>query len=497
MKNRILNFIFFIFIFIQNNFGIDPNPILSRGKDVYTSSGKVSYLVDNKFSSQSWSVKNNSWIAIKLDSCPSKVFFTWNCPDYAWSNELSPAKCPNSISFPVNYNFLISDNSTNGEDGDWQIVDSIRNNIVCTRGHLLDCTNAKWLKMAIIKGGGTIDEIEVFDASNNKDDTWFFVGTSITANAFKGTPPALNFADVVNSKHKDYTPSMIRGGIGCISSSDFVGNLSKYLKMAGNVHFWAIEMGTNDAWGGSNANVNTFKNNLQIVIDSCRKYGIEPIIARVLATNQSLANWQVHPDFLKAVDELTEKNNLIKGPDLYTWFLAHPNDLNSDGVHPNASGAASIQRLWAEKMDSLYGGCIASEIIPYIQINQDNDTLLAYISAFEGDTIKIKPQSIDNGTWAWTGPNNFSSYDKDIILNNVTYDEEGYYIVSFTNENSCVTQYPFKLNQLQFSQLFHRHGFQNWIPIDIYTLHVATSNLVTSINKKASVYVRPPLFFTL
>ena len=30
----------------------------------------------------------------------------WNNPDYPWSNELSPAKCPNNSSFPVDYDFM-------------------------------------------------------------------------------------------------------------------------------------------------------------------------------------------------------------------------------------------------------------------------------------------------------------------------------------------------------------------------------------------------------
>jgi len=333
---------------------INPNPKISEGKPVYTSTGTAPFLVDNKFNAESWNVTENSWIAIQLEKGPSKVFLNWNNPAYPWSNKLSPAKCPNNIEFPVDYDLLISSNSTNGADGDWTVVETIRGNFVSALGHAIDFKDACWVKMAIIHGGGTIDEIQVFDISNSADDLWFFVGTSISANTFKGTPPEKNFADLVAKKHTGYNPVMIRGGIGCISSTDFVNNFTHYLAMAGNVKFWAIEMGTNDAWGGTNENVATFKNNLQQVIDSCKARGIQPIIARVLATNESLAKWQVHPDYLKAVDDLTAENHLIAGPDFYTWFINHPEDLNSDGVHPNASGAANIQRLWAEKMDGLY-----------------------------------------------------------------------------------------------------------------------------------------------
>jgi len=93
---------------------IDANPIISRGKPVYTSNGPANYLVDNKFKSEAWSVADNSWIAILLETGPTKVFGKLEYPDYAWSNELSPAKCPNKMSFPVDYDILTSSNSTMG-----------------------------------------------------------------------------------------------------------------------------------------------------------------------------------------------------------------------------------------------------------------------------------------------------------------------------------------------------------------------------------------------
>jgi lysophospholipase L1-like esterase len=423
---------------------IIPNPIISRGKTVYTSSGNASYLVDNKYNANTWQVKDNSWLAIKLNTGATKVFFNWNNPAYAWSNELAPSSCPNSISFPVNYNLLVSSNSTNGSDGDWTLVESVRGNIVSARGHLINFAGASWLKMAIINGGGTLDEIEVFDASWGSEDVWFFAGTSISANTYKGTPPSSNFADLVNSKHSSYNPVMIRGGMACISSSNLVSNLPKYLKMAKNAGFWAIEMGTNDAWGGTNYNVAVFKSNLQKVIDSCQAYGIKPIIARVLATNSTNAGWQVHPDFLAAVDDLTQTNHLVAGPDLYKWFLAHPEDLNTDGVHPNALGAAHIQQLWAEKMDSVFSGCTASTINPEIQINKTIFANIASASVYAGDTVILRAQAVNGATWSWNGPNSFSSSSNEVSFNNIQILQAGNYLVSCT-VNTCPGYYVFKL----------------------------------------------------
>src|ERR1035437_56135 len=197
MKKLYITFVLFFLVICSKVPAIVSNPIISRGKPVYTSSGVARYLVDDKFNSASWTVTANSWIAIHVNSGPSKVFVNWNNPVYAWSNVLSPSGCPNTNSFPVDYNLLTSSNSTNGIDGQWTIADSVRGNIVTARGHLINFSGVGWVKMQIIKGGGQIDEMEVFDASNGDTDVWFFPGTSITANTYKGTPPAQNFADLI------------------------------------------------------------------------------------------------------------------------------------------------------------------------------------------------------------------------------------------------------------------------------------------------------------
>jgi lysophospholipase L1-like esterase len=334
---------------------ISPNPNISRGKPVFTSAGSAVYLIDNNLTETSFHVSNGSWIAINVGEVTSKVFLTWNNPNYSWSDVIAAAhSCKQKIKTAVNYTIEKSSNSTNGIDGDWEIMTTVTDNNVTARGHLIDFTDADWIKMNISKGAGSINEVEVFNVSDKSNDLWFFPGTSISANAFKATAPANNFADMVHDANLVYTPAMIRGGIPCIYSGDLAADISMYLAVAGNVKYWAVEMGTNDAWGGSDNNVSSFKKNMQTVIDACKAAGIQPILARIIGTNKALAKWQIHPDFLKAIDDLTIENNLITGPDFYTWFITHPNEFHIDGVHPNAAGAASIQKLWAEKMDALY-----------------------------------------------------------------------------------------------------------------------------------------------
>ena len=366
-----------------------PSQILSRNKKAYTSSGRTDNLTDNQFNNSSWTASNDSWIALYIGSGPQKVFFSWNDPSYSWSDQIAAANsCKNSIRLLVDYKIQTSSNSSNGSNGDWSTVETITGNSVTARGHAVDFSGAAWIRLLIEEGSGSIDEIEVFDISQNEDDIWFFVGTSISANTYKGTPPPINFAEHIHVGHTAYAPAMIRGGIPCILSRNMSDDIDDYLAASAGAKYWAIEMGTNDAWGGSSGNVSTFKSNLQSIITSCQNAGIEPIIARVLSTNETAAGWQVHPDFLTAVDDLTTTNNLIAGPDLYTWFIENPQGLSDDGVHPNAQGAREIQRLWAEAMLPLYGEADSTEVIyeEILSVQPENSSSI----------FKIYPNPVSN-----------------------------------------------------------------------------------------------------
>lgn len=341
---------------------VSPNARINAGVPVQGSPASgLSNLTDGRFGNGSWNISSGSWVAYKLPSAVGKVVLAWNNPSYTWSDYVTNAsRCAqgSNLSFPSDYEIQSSSNSTNGSDGAWTSRMKIAGNKVSSRSHVVDLGADTWIKMRITGGNGGLDELGVYDASNGTDDTWVFIGTSISSNAFKGTPPSTDFVKLVSDGTKGAnTPVVVKAGIPCISSTDVSNNIGRYLDFAGSSRFWAIEMGTNDAWGGGTGNVQTFKGALQKVIDSAKGRGIRVSIALPLATNAAKAGWQMNQAFLTAVNDLTKTNALAAGPDLYSWFLAHPSELNDDGVHPNAAGAASIQKLWAEAMlKAVYSG---------------------------------------------------------------------------------------------------------------------------------------------
>lgn len=351
-------FLILVGISVSAGSAISPNPCISYKKPVFGSAlNGASNLVNGQFGESAWIVQNNSWAAIDLGQDFSKILFIWNCTNYMWSDQIATPICPQNREIPKSYEVSVSSNSTNGADGTWTKALSVTGNLVANRAHAVEGEAVRWVKMTIVNSGGCqIDELEVYDIAQGAGDTWLFAGTSITANAFKGSIPQKTFADLVHENHPAFTPAIIRGGIGCIKSPEFARDFSLYVQHAGPMRYWAIEMGTNDGYGGSGDKVDTFKVCMQRVIDSCKAHGIVPILARAMGTNEAAAGWQIHSGFVKAIDDLTKENNLPEGPDYYTYFSTHPSDLDGDGVHPSAGGGQAMQRLWAEKMAALYTG---------------------------------------------------------------------------------------------------------------------------------------------
>lgn len=377
-------------------FSIVPNQLLTRGVVAKTSDGDNSYITDGQLTG--WKNSKAKDIAIQISNPVDTLLITWeSMGDFAWATDFTTG-CSHNGTPLKNFKILTSANSTDGKDGDWEEVAVVENNPVMSRALSIPFSGKSWFRFVSDESVGEILEIEAFDISNGGNDTWFFMGTSISQMGMKQQDTDTTVADLIHARFPNYTPAMLRGGIGCINSTEVVARLSDYLKYAGTVKYWAIEMGTNDAWGGGDWNAETFRKNMQTIIDSAQARGITPVLARIIATDPDKAGWQVNPKFLQIIDDLTEKNSLPQGPDFYSYFESHPELLGSDGVHPNGSagGGQAMHHLWAEALAPLYeqsGSTGENDVninqLPKIRIegnsiflsdNIDKDCLLEIIS---------------------------------------------------------------------------------------------------------------------
>lgn len=334
---------------------ITPNKLLTRGVTAKTSGGDNSYITDGTLTN--WKQCTAKEIAINVGEGPKRLLISWESyGDCAWATDFTNNCGHNGTSLKT-FKILTSANSTNGMDGDWIVAAEVENNPVMSRAIEIEFEGQSWFRISSENEVGQILEVEAHDISDGGTDTWFFMGTSISQMGLKQQETDTTTADLIHAKFPDFDPMMLRGGIGCINSTEVVAHINDYLRYAGNVKYWAIEMGTNDAWGGGDWNLNNYINNMQTIIDSAKAHGIEPIIARMIATNESIAGWQVNPKYLDAIDDLTEKNGLYQGPDFYSYFLEHQELLSTgDGVHPNGEkgGGQAMHHLWAEALAPIY-----------------------------------------------------------------------------------------------------------------------------------------------
>jgi mannan endo-1,4-beta-mannosidase len=91
-------------------------------------------------------------------------------------------------------------------------------------------------------------------------------------------------------------------------------------------------------------------------------------------------------------------------------------------------------------------GCIPTTINPYLQVNGGVMTETANAIVNVGDSIVLAPQPLTDTTWAWTGPNGFSLTFREFTLGNIQPNQGGYYLVSYTNANSCTSDTAIKIS---------------------------------------------------
>ena len=372
-------------------FAITPNKLVSGGLPAHTGTTTTDYLTDGYLTN--WKSSNAKEIALNVGEGPKKLLINWESfGDCAWATDFTSG-CGHTGVALSNFKILTSANSTDGSDGDWTEAASIVDNPVMARGVEIDFAGKSWFKFVSEGEVGQILEIEAFDMSAGGTDTWFFMGTSISQMGIKQQETDSTTAQLIHARFPAYTPAMLRGGIGCINSTEVVEHLSEYLEYAGNVKFWAIEMGTNDAWGGGDWNLQTYVDNMQTIIDSAKARGITPVIARIIATDSSKAGWQINPAFLEAVDKLVADNGLPQGPDFYGYFKEHPELLGSDGVHPNSDGGGqAMHHLWADALAPLYAaGDTASAVT---DPNDSTEVVRGSVAKFVSPTISLQNRNV-------------------------------------------------------------------------------------------------------
>jgi acyl-CoA thioesterase-1 len=351
------------------------NPLISRGVSTFSSPGAGGQDVDGAYHNGGWSAGNPTdaapaWVALHLDSGPSRLLVSWDdggTYNYHYFRDQADEAV---YGLPGAYHIDVSADSTNGSDGTWQTQVDVTANHVRTRAHAIDFAGQSWVKLVITgapasaANGVSIGEIDVHDLSATgsclPEDTWFFMGDSITAFAYdRASIHQPSFATGINAASPVFFPAMINGGIGGETSTDALARLDDALQLNPDYRFFVLGYGTNDAGGGNS--VDQYRTNLQSLIDRVKAAGRTPVIPHIPPSADG--GHDDIPAYNTVIDELTAQNQLLPGADLYGYFSQNTglfncppcaNNRMTDNLHPNDDGLRGMNAVWTTAMRGLY-----------------------------------------------------------------------------------------------------------------------------------------------
>jgi lysophospholipase L1-like esterase len=293
-----------------------------------------------------------AWVAIELEGDYERLLLTF--ADAEWGNYNAKKFTPRS------YRIETSADSRDGADGEFTTVVEIEDNPVRTREHAFGFAGQRWVRFVVTAAHADspavrVDEFALYDigaAGDGKpEDTWFFLGDSITAGAFTRTFNTNDFDRVISAAAPGFTPAYLNGGISGETASEGLARLERVLTEIPDVSHVLIGYGTNDSWGSQSVESVGFENSMNALVDRVLEADKVPILARIPYASTAHATL---PDFNAVIDRITADRGLPCGADLYGHFLLHPDELAADGVHPATAGYSSMNRVWAEAVLPLY-----------------------------------------------------------------------------------------------------------------------------------------------
>jgi hypothetical protein len=335
-----------------------PNPIVSRGKPVTSSLGSMTNVDGNpsvltSINSGDYEVGSGfegpvsagtaPWVAMNVGAGPTRLMLTWL--------SLGQVNAPSMA--PVDYHIDVSPDGTT-----WNTVATVTGSDTNSGENAFDFTGQSWVRIVTTKADSSGEvhfvQLEAYDISNGSQDTWVFVGDSITADAMN-VFAAPDFATLVHQAKPTFTPMMVDEAIGGTSTGDGLTTIDTYIARFPDVTNFAVAYGTNDSvCDTTGSGAKQYIANLKTIIDKLKAAGKRVLIPQI--------PWNQWPNCAKptdlapynsAINTLQATDTFVSGPNLYAYISTHQTDL-ADGVHPNDMGIAAFNQLWSTAVLPLY-----------------------------------------------------------------------------------------------------------------------------------------------
>jgi len=357
---------------------LPPMPVISRGAPAYASSGTAGLANDSSYdtiwrSNETTSAAAPSWLAYDLSGVPAahrgRVDVAWYNGNGGYDEyDLFAKADAGAVAYNDPRDYTLEGNGAPGgtlPDAGWVVLLTMAGNTYISREHVLDLTGYNWLRMNVTAINGTTFNLntavnlDVHDASLGAEDSWLFLGDSITAFTYRNDGASIgapSFAELVNSSAPAYFPAAQGAGEGgwtsytalSLASPDGGGTLFDAWLETFPGHYVALLYGTNDGANGSGDATPTY-NNFVTMVNKVLAAGKIPCIPHVPWAQDT--GHQLNAQLINAkLDQLyAQYPKVIPGPDLYTVML-NQNQYFQDSLHPNPQGRAAYRQAWANAM---------------------------------------------------------------------------------------------------------------------------------------------------
>ncbi len=115
----------------------------------------------------------------------------------------------------------------------------------------------------------------------------------------------------------------------------------------------------------------------------------------------------------------------------YSWLNPNNIEIATQASHTIKEITTADEGIYSLEI-SFFGCLITKEIKVTVDSVNFDITIPTEVSICESETLTLAIEHIDGGTYSWTGPNGFSSNEREINIPNTTIGEQGIYTASIT-----------------------------------------------------------------
>jgi lysophospholipase L1-like esterase len=348
-----------------------PMPLISRGAPVYASASGAAAANGADYGTL-FRGAIPAWVAYDLSRVPAAHRAA---VVVAWFNDPMTYPYDHALVDEVAYNnpgaYTIDANAAAGGAAapvsGWVSLARVAGNTKHSRQHRIDLTGYNWVRLTVTASDGSPQnadaafKLDVHDASGGVLDDWIFFGDSITANTMHHGPVSggkvANLSQLVNAARPDYFPLVEEAGIGGVKAATGAAHIAEWLALFPG-HFVALAYGTNDAGGGCDrGSVGAFRKDYAAMIAAVVAAGRVPVVPTIPWANSDAIR-RCGPEYNDQIRALyKEYPQLVRGPDLWTFFESNPALISNDNLHPSEAGNAAYRQQWRDTLlKSVYRG---------------------------------------------------------------------------------------------------------------------------------------------